>query len=274
MQQKKLKNKKWNNKKKGKVADKITEMLLLTLSANAILMPITLYHFHTLSLTFLISNLLASPMMGILVILGFITIIVSFVWHPIGQLLAYPLQILLHLFLQIANFTSKLPFSKIYMRAPSLVVIMLYYSILFGILFYQSKKEKQNKRRWERKLLKQTKKITRRKIVAIFLIILLGIGSYHQIPKPLRLHFIDVGQGDSMLVITPKEKTILIDGGGERDNHNFDVGKKTVLPYLLKKGITKLDYIFISHFDSDHVRFYSIFITRNKSKECHNRKTI
>lgn len=229
-------------------------MLLLTLSANIILMPITLYHFNTVSLTFFISNLLASPIMGVLVILGFSTIILSFFAYPIGIVLSYPLSILLTIFLQIANITSKLPFSKLYMLAPKLEFIFLYYFIFFFIVGYQKVKQKQSKRRIEKKLLKQMQKITRKRMIAIVLICMMILLIYHQIPKQLRINFIDVGQGDSTLVTTPKGKTILIDGGGQRDSKSFDVGKNTLLPYLLKKGVTKLDYILVSHFDSDHVR--------------------
>lgn len=64
---------------------------------------------------------------------------------------------------------------------------------------------------------------------------------------------IDVGQGDSTLITTQFNKKILIDGGGSEFGSTFDVGEKTLLPYLLKKKIHKLDYVIISHFDSDHV---------------------
>ena len=72
------------------------------------------------------------------------------------------------------------------------------------------------------------------------------------IPKNLKIHFIDVGQGDSTLIITPHNKTILIDGGGS-SNSDYDVGKNTLLPYILDRGIKKIDIIIISHFDDDHV---------------------
>lgn len=62
-----------------------------------------------------------------------------------------------------------------------------------------------------------------------------------------------MGQGDSTLITTEYNRKILIDGGGSEFNSTFDVGEKTLLPYLLKKRIHKLDYIIISHFDSDHV---------------------
>ena len=73
------------------------------------------------------------------------------------------------------------------------------------------------------------------------------------LPKDLRIYFVDVGQGDCTLIVTPKNKTILIDGGGNLTD-NFDVGEKTVIPYLLDRGFTNIDYVMISHFDQDHVR--------------------
>lgn len=59
--------------------------------------------------------------------------------------------------------------------------------------------------------------------------------------------------GDSCLVITPTNKTILIDGGGSEFG-SYDVGENTVFPYLLDRGISKLNYVMISHFDSDHCK--------------------
>lgn len=62
--------------------------------------------------------------------------------------------------------------------------------------------------------------------------------------KKLQIHFVDVGQGDCTLIITPNDKKILIDGG--EDNN-------ILVPYLLDRRIKNIDYVFISHFDSDHV---------------------
>lgn len=58
--------------------------------------------------------------------------------------------------------------------------------------------------------------------------------------------------GDSTLFITPMQKKILIDGGGSLNRENYDVGKSVLLPYLLDRNISCLDYVFISHFDTDH----------------------
>ena len=62
---------------------------------------------------------------------------------------------------------------------------------------------------------------------------------------------IDVGQGDCTLIVTPKNKTILIDGGG---SETYNIGENILVPYLLDRKITKIDYMLISHFDTDHVR--------------------
>lgn len=62
---------------------------------------------------------------------------------------------------------------------------------------------------------------------------------------------IDVGQGDSCLIITDTNQKILIDGGGSEFG-SFDVGEKTLVPYLLDRGVKTLDYVLITHFDADH----------------------
>ena len=59
-------------------------------------------------------------------------------------------------------------------------------------------------------------------LISIFLIL---IFCFQFIPKDLKIHFVDIGQGDSTFIITPQNKTILIDGGGSL-LEDFDVGKR------------------------------------------------
>lgn len=86
----------------------------------------------------------------------------------------------------------------------------------------------------------------------------------------LQIYMIDVGQGDSTLIITPNNKTILIDGGG---NENYDTGTNILIPYLLNKQIKTIDYVMISHFDTDHVRRNTNFNRKIRSKKHNNIKT-
>lgn len=66
--------------------------------------------------------------------------------------------------------------------------------------------------------------------------------------------FLNVGQGDSMLITTPAKKNILIDGGTiPKEWSTFDAGKYVVVPYLRRKGIKKLDLVVATHPDIDHI---------------------
>ncbi|MEA4989117.1 MAG: DNA internalization-related competence protein ComEC/Rec2 [Anaerovorax sp.] len=76
------------------------------------------------------------------------------------------------------------------------------------------------------------------------------------VPHPFsrRLHqltFVDVGQGDCLHIRTPSGKNILIDGGGSA---RFNVGKKVLLPYLLKNGVNHIDLAIVTHLHTDHFK--------------------
>jgi len=59
-------------------------------------------------------------------------------------------------------------------------------------------------------------------------------------------HFIDVGQGDSTLIILPNNKTMLIDGGKSKYGY-------TIVNYIKKLNIKKIDYLIMTHPDADHI---------------------
>jgi competence protein ComEC len=88
-------------------------------------------------------------------------------------------------------------------------------------------------------------------------------------PGVLEVTAIDVGQGDSLLIITPQGKTILLDsggvGGGSRSD--FDVGEEVVSPYLWSRGIRRLDAVANSHPHSDHIGGMRSVIANFRPKE-------
>lgn len=223
-----------------KIKDKIIDTILITISANLVIFPIVLFHYNIMSFTFIISNLLISPIIGIIIILGFLSVFASYIVSPISKIMFFFLQIFLSVLAQIAHFCAGLPLSKVYFPTPKIYVIIIYYLFLIYIILVKNKKI--------------TGKKIGKKVFVIFTIIVIILNLIlNFIPKTFTISFIDVGQGDSMLISTPKGKNILVDGGGSRDETTFNIGKQTLIPYLLNKGITKLDYIIISHFDSDHV---------------------
>lgn len=70
-------------------------------------------------------------------------------------------------------------------------------------------------------------------------------------PGLLRVHVIDVGQGDAILVEFPGGRTMLIDAGPS--SPVFDAGERTVLPYLRRRGIARIDLLVVTHPHSDHL---------------------
>ena len=223
---------------KNNILRYILNIVISSVAAQIFIFPIILYIFGTISLTFIFSNLLIIPLSTVITIIGLFIMIC-------------PLQIfgfvepLIELTINIVGFFSNIGISKIYCIIPNIKEIITYY-VMSLYLYYMLRRD----------YIYKIKHFFRKYKKIIVIILLLSIGTsyiYKNIQKDLYINFIDVGQGDSTLITTQFNKKILIDGGGSEFGSTFDVGEKTLLPYLLKKKIHKLDYVIISHFDSDHV---------------------
>lgn len=195
-------------KKDNKLTKYIKGIISVSISVQIVIMPIMIYNYKTISLTFLVGNILTSFLITLIIIFGFLIIILSPLFKII-KIFGIIYKILIQIFLQIIKFTSKIPFSKIYVKTPFFYQIIIYYILVFlsGYLIKKNKIKKYKKQ-----------------IIAIILIMILVQNLIDIIPKnKLEIYFIDVGQGDSSLIVTPGNKTILIDGGG---SENYDVRKE------------------------------------------------
>lgn len=222
---------------KNKLLKYLKDSIIISISANIFIIPIMMYQFNTISLTFILSNLLAGPLLGISIILEIIVLLISFMSINIAAIPAKVLNILLILIINIANWFSNIEISKIYVITPQIISIVAYYLICAAIIL-----KKKN-----------------RKIIVIIMLTVLIINLFPT-PKKLRINFIDVGQGDSTLIRTETNKVILIDSGGSTASSSFDVGNKVLLPYLLDRRIKKIDFIIVSHFDADHCQAFETVI--------------
>ena len=258
-QKKEIKNKQKEKKiQENFMIEKFKEILIPILAAQIVILPISIFYFNSSGIYSILANILISIFVGPVIILGFIMVTVSFLFFPLAKMLAVFLQFGLNIIIGISGI-SQLPFANIYFPTPSVEFLIIYYVVIFVIgelyLIYQNKFPNRTQIRIKN-IIAMIKihiryHFKRYRNVSIVLVVFWVL--FSNLPQKLEIHFVDVGQGDSTFIETPLHHTILIDGGGSEFS-NFDVGKNTLLPYLLDKGYTQIDYVFISHFDQDHVR--------------------
>ncbi|MBF0988200.1 MAG: DNA internalization-related competence protein ComEC/Rec2 [Clostridiales bacterium] len=201
------------------------DSISITIAANIVIIPIMVYYYNTISFTFIIANLVVAPLLGVLIILGFIAFIFKF------KFLIVLLSFILKLFFFLVKFMGKLPFSTVLVCYGSFIFVIAYYFIVYFL-------------------------IKRKMLLALLTIVVMIIANFNFLPKnKLYINFVDVGQGDCML-IRYNGMNFLIDSGGGISAEDYDVGKNTLLPYLIDRKVYKIDYIIVSHFDADHCRAF------------------
>lgn len=231
---------------------KLIEIISVSISAQIIILPIMIIKFNTIGLGFIFTNLLLSCIIGLIVMGGFIQILISFISINMGTILAKIIEIPTYILLLI----SKIDIGNFKVITPDLYQLILYYLAIFNLrqlyLIFNLKNCSQTQSRIKNiiYLIKYKIKPYQKKVMISIITLLLIIIIIQKIPHDLEIYFLDVGQGDCTLIVTPNDKKILIDGGGSR---TYDIGKNILIPYLLDRKILTLDYIIISHFDEDHV---------------------
>jgi len=210
-------------------------MGLVSFLAQLGTLPITAFYFNRISLMSIPLNIIAIPLTGLTVTIGFATLLLNLLHPHFISILGPFNNLILAFIISLARWTSSLDFSHFTCPTPNILHIALYFSML--ILFTQ----------W--RFLFWRKRF-------IFLILILGnIILFKNIifhPKPkLELVQFDVGYGDAALLKLPWDHHILIDGGSR--NPTFDNGESVIAPYLRQKGIRHLDAVFLSHPHNDHI---------------------
>lgn len=239
-----------HNKNKSTNLKKLKSLIITSISANILILPILIYNFNIFSVTFLFSNILISPILGIIFLIGYITVIISVVSIKIAIPFAKFLDILIKIFNYIAIFSSNIEITRVLVTTPNIITVVLYYIAIIYFFYYRSK------------VINNINYKMCKRIIGIFSIVLILAKFIPIHNNNFKIFFIDVGQGDSTLIITKANKTILIDGGGSEVG-DYNVGEKVLVPYLLNRKIKNIDYMIFSHFDSDHCG--RIIICNNKT---------
>ena len=231
-----------------------TECFSVSFASQLFIFPITIKSYNSFSSSFFIPNFLVSIFIGPTIILGYMSILLSII-RPVSTLIVLVEKILISIILSIAKYGGKLPFSSNQIITPNWIIIIVYYFIVMLILRYSYK----NRIGFIRIILRNPikafslhKKLPIKIVISFTIIVIITSQVLPMNNRTLKIYFIDVGQGDSCLIKTPQNKTILIDGG-DGGGDKYDYGKNVLFPYLMDRRIRKLDYIIISHFDSDHI---------------------
>ncbi len=91
-------------------------------------------------------------------------------------------------------------------------------------------------------------------ILVIGYLVCIGLTWVSEKDGSVHVYFLDVGQGDA-IVIKTQEHTLMVDGGGDRFmDDDCNKGKTVIYPFLLDKGIRRIDCVFVSHSHYDHIK--------------------
>ena len=211
--------------------------------------PITLYFYYEIPFYSQMINVLVIPLMSIVLAAGIFGSIFCLVWSDAGGLILKICKYILWVYEKSCEVSMELPFSRIVTGQPPIWGIALYYILL--IIFIT--------KTWAINDKEMKEKRTKFYIVkTVSMISLLGIMTgfagvtilTHSGKDELRVVMLDVGQGDGIYIRTPSGKHYFVDGGST-DVSN--VGNYRIEPFLQSQGVAKLDYVFISHGDADHI---------------------
>lgn len=207
----------------------VSEAVSVTISAQLFVLPITAYHFNSINLMGVISSLVVMPIINLIMPLGFAGIV-----PIIREVIVKANYFLINLLFECTKIFAYLNVFDITVATPKIFFIAIYYVAVF--IVFSSVDKKWQKFKW----------IT---IACIGCFIICSVSD-----KRLEINFLYVGHGDSIFIVTPNGKTILIDTGDKYlyKDKEYDMAEKTVIPFVLDKGYKHVDLMILSHLDSDH----------------------
>ena len=212
-------------------------------------LPIVLNNFYEVSLTGILLNIIVIPLMSLVVITGLLGGFVALVSEILGSFLLGITHYILNLYTLFCRLGDRLTFLRLIIGKPDKWQIVLYYLILVIVFYFLALKRRENKLRSLKNNLPEGYNTSKRIVVTglmtftSFLII-----AYK--PREFSINMLDIGQGDCF-VVNDGNNDIYISDCGSTTLQN--VGKTRLLPFLKSKGWGKVDTIFISHMDKDHV---------------------
>jgi competence protein ComEC len=213
----------------------------------AMTLPMAIY-FHRITVFALPVNVFILPLLAVLMPAALLTLVALLVWAAVAIVPAMAVAVLLHFGVGLVRLFGSLALGDFRIPAPLLwqsaaFCALLAVAVVLALRSNVSGGRRQRRAAWAALLLAACAAVMPRPM---------------EHPRSaLLVEAIDVGQGDSLLLITPEGKTMLVDGGGfggsNQTAQEFDIGEEVVSPALWSRGIRHLDVVALSHAHSDHM---------------------
>jgi competence protein ComEC len=220
----------------------VCELVIVSSITQAVLvLPMRMY-FHRAALVGLPANVLVLPLAGLLMNSAVAAIALSYVSLPLAHLAGKVATATLHLVLYCIASISHWTVSQ--WRIPDATLGIALISASGIVLAFLA--------------VRRSRALVFAGIAVLF-ISAATAALYRPAPRiadgKLEVTAIDVGQGDSLLIVSPEGRTMLVDGGGTIGpfRGEFDFGEDVVSPYLWMRGLDHLDIIVLTHAHDDHI---------------------
>jgi len=198
---------------------------------------ILLYHFYTINIFTTLWTIVVSPLIAIVSFLGYIKMILAIILPTVASWLNPAIFNLADWLITIVKFLAALDKTNILIGHVPIAFIVFCYTFIFSAAFVNFRYHKV--------------KIAMLLVMFLTIIIFLGALKFQRTyRKNLVITCLNVGHGQAIIAQLPGSKTCLFDAGSQNIN---DIGTKIIVPFLNYNGISKLDAIFISHGDIDHI---------------------
>lgn len=200
-----------------KIADPLAEYFLFTLAAQLTTLPIMAWHFGRISLVALIANPFILPVQPLVMILGGLALLFSFLYLPLGKLFAWVAWPFPAYTLRVVELFDRLPHSVIVLGDFSFLFILLFYTLLFLWTFSRERA----------KTVLAAAVSPAALLASLGAITFLAWNAAFAIPDGrLHLTFLNVGSADAVLITTPGGRHILVNGGPSPSALSSSLGRR------------------------------------------------